>query len=157
MQLQAIVASAVLLSVLPLSAGAQEADRYTLEKSADGYVRMDRRTGEMSICEERSGQLVCRLAADERSAFQDEVDRLADRVSNLEKRIAELEASGRPNTQSVLPTEEDIEKTLGYMERFFRASWTSSRTSTRTGARASRRPNSRRRRLSDAVSDGNRC
>ncbi|MET0940585.1 MAG: hypothetical protein ABWY13_04400 [Mesorhizobium sp.] len=120
MQLQAIVASAVLLSVLPLSAGAQEADRYTLEQSADGYVRMDRRTGEMSICEERSGQLVCRLAADERSAFQDEVDRLADRVSNLEKRIAELEASGRPNTQSVLPTEEDIEKSLGYMERFFR-------------------------------------
>ena len=40
---------------------------------------MDTQTGEMSICEERSGQLVCKLAADERSAFQDDVDRLEAR------------------------------------------------------------------------------
>ncbi len=120
MQRQVIAASALLFSVLALPAGAQDADRYTLERSADGYVRMDRRTGEMSICEERSGQLVCRLAADERSAFQEEVDRLADRLSGLEKRLAELEAAGRSNTEKVLPTEEDFEKSLGYMERFFR-------------------------------------
>ena len=43
---------------------------------ANGYVRMDTQTGEMSICEEKSGQLVCKMAADERTAFQDEIDRL---------------------------------------------------------------------------------
>jgi hypothetical protein len=120
MQLKAIVASAFLVSILPLAAAGQDTDRYTLEKSGDGYVRMDRKTGEMSICAERSGQLVCRLAADERSALQDEIDRLQDRLSGLEKRIVELETASRPNAEKALPSEEDFEKSLGYMERFFR-------------------------------------
>jgi hypothetical protein len=120
MQLKGLVASAFLISALPFAATAQDADRFTMEKSTNGYVRMDRKTGEMSICEERSGQLVCKLAADERSAFQDEVDRLQARLSGLEKRIAELETASRLNPQAVLPTEEDFEKSLGYMERFFR-------------------------------------
>jgi wyosine [tRNA(Phe)-imidazoG37] synthetase (radical SAM superfamily) len=120
MQLKGIVASAFLISALPLAASAQDADRYTLEKSGNAYVRMDRKTGEMSICEERTGQLVCRLAADERAAFQDELDRFQDRLSSLEKRVVELETASRPNTEKALPTEEEFEKSLGYMERFFR-------------------------------------
>jgi hypothetical protein len=120
MQLKGIVASALLIAAFPLSAGAQDTDRYTLEKSADGYVRMDRKTGEMSICAERSGQLVCRLAADERSAYQDQVDRLQERLSDLEKRVAEMETAPRLKLDGALPSEEDFEKSLGYMERFFR-------------------------------------
>lgn len=120
MRLKSVIASAFLVSALSLPATAQETDRYTMEKSTNGYIRMDRKTGEMSICEERSGQLVCKLAADERSAFQDEVERLQDRVSGLERRVAEIETASRLNPQAVLPTEEDFEKSLGYMERFFR-------------------------------------
>ena len=120
MQFKSVVASAFLVSALSLPAVAQDAERYTMEKSANGYVRMDRQTGEMSICEERSGQLVCKMAADERSAFQDEVERLQDRVSGLERRVAEIETASRLDPRKVLPTEEDFEKSLGYMERFFR-------------------------------------
>lgn len=120
MQLKSIVASAFLASALSFPAMAQDTDRYTMEKSENGYVRMDRKTGEMSICEERSGQLVCKLAADERSAFQDEVDRLQDRLSGLEKRVAEIETASRLNPNALLPDEESFEKSLGYMERFFR-------------------------------------
>jgi hypothetical protein len=120
MQLNSIVASAFLASALSFPAMAQDTDRYTMEKSDNGYVRMDRKTGEMSICEERSGQLICKLAADERSAFQDEVDRLQDRLSGLEKRVAEIETASRLNPNALLPDEESFEKSLGYMERFFR-------------------------------------
>jgi hypothetical protein len=120
MQLKGIVVSAFFVSVLPLTAAAQDTDRYTLERSGDGYVRMDRKTGEMSMCEERSGQLVCRMAADERSAFQDEIDRLQDRLSGLEKRVVELETASRLIPEKALPSEEEFEKSLGYMERFFR-------------------------------------
>lgn len=120
MQLNSIVASAFLASALSFPAMAQDTDRYTMEKSDNGYVRMDRKTGEMSICQERSGQLVCKLAADERSAFQDEVDRLQDRLSGLEKRVAEIETASRLNPNALLPDEESFEKSLGYMERFFR-------------------------------------
>jgi hypothetical protein len=103
-----------------LSAGADEAGRYTLEKSATGYVRMDTRTGEMSICEERGGQLVCKLAADERAAFQDEIDRLQAKLTGLEQRLAAVENNPILRPQNLLPTEEQFEKSLSYMERFFR-------------------------------------
>lgn len=115
-----IVALTFLASVSSLTAHAQDVDRYTLEKSPSGYVRMDRQTGEMSICEERDGQLVCKLAADERSAFQDEVERLQTGIAALEKRVTALETGSRLDPKALLPTDEDFEKSLGYMERFFR-------------------------------------
>ncbi|TIX77589.1 MAG: hypothetical protein E5V24_27965, partial [Mesorhizobium sp.] len=72
MRPQHVLIPAALVSFVAASAFSEEIDRYRLEKSATGYVRMDTQTGAMSICEERSGQLVCKMAADERAAFQDE-------------------------------------------------------------------------------------
>jgi hypothetical protein len=73
----------------PVPAFAQEpvANRFTLEKTGNGFVRMDTETGEMSICTEREGQLVCRLAADERRAFEETLSDLSDRVAALEQRL----------------------------------------------------------------------
>ena len=118
---RAVVATTVFLAPL-LAAGASAADgeRYRLEKSPNGYVRMDTQTGEMSICEDRSGQLVCKLAADERAAFQSDIDRLQARVEALDGRVAKLENSLAARLESTLPTEQEFEKTMGYMERFFR-------------------------------------
>lgn len=110
----------VLLASAALSAKAEEAGRYTLEKSGTGYVRMDTRTGEMSICEERAGQLVCKLAADERAAFQDEIDRLQTKLTGMEGRLVALENNPILKPQNLLPTEEEFQRSLGYMERFFR-------------------------------------
>ncbi len=118
------------LMLLPGGASAAEPDRYRLEKTPDGYVRMDTRTGEMSLCQERWGELVCRMAADERTAMQDEVERLQgdvkaleerlDGVKALEQRVATLENSLAAKIEKTLPTEEDFNRTMSYMERFFR-------------------------------------
>jgi hypothetical protein len=119
--------------LLPLlgSASAVEPDRYRLEKTPNGYVRMETRTGEMSICEEKWGELVCKMAADERTAVQDEIERLQtelkalnDRLATvkaLEDRVAKLENSMTAKIEQSLPTEEDFNKTMSYMERFFRS------------------------------------
>jgi hypothetical protein len=127
------IALIVPILLVPLIAGASaaETDRYRLEKTPNGYVRMDTRTGEMSICEERWGELVCKLAADERTAVQDEIDRLQaeikeldDRLASvkaLEDRVAKLENSLSARIEQSLPTEEDFNRTMGYMERFFRS------------------------------------
>lgn len=112
------LAAFALAATIP-AAVAQEAEtRYTLERTPDGYVRMDTRTGEMSVCTERTGQLVCRLAADERSAWQDEIDRLTRRLDEMEKHLGALE--GSPTPQTALPSEEQFERSLTFMERFFR-------------------------------------
>ena len=86
------------------AASAQDGERFWVEKSQDGYVRTD-------------GRLVCRLAADDRRALQDEIARLQDEVAAIEERLAALEDRTRDDG---LPSEDEFEKTMGYMERFFR-------------------------------------
>ncbi|MBN9549420.1 MAG: hypothetical protein J0H31_11220 [Alphaproteobacteria bacterium] len=120
MRLHHVLIPAALCSLVAASAYSEETDHYRLEKSANGYVRMDTRTGAMSICEERSGQLVCKMAADERAAYQDEIDRLDNSVKALDARVAKLENSLSARLESQLPSEEDFNRTMGYMERFFR-------------------------------------
>ena len=104
--------------MLPVHASADEG-RYQLERSGDSYVRLDTQTGEMSICKRHGEQLVCRVAAEERAAFQDEIDRLDRAVDELEERIALLESGDRSKRQD-LPSDEEFERTLGFMEKFMR-------------------------------------
>ncbi len=120
MRLQHILIPAALVSLVAASAWSEETDRYRLEKSANGYVRMDTQTGAMSICEERAGQLVCKMAADERAAFQDEIDRLQSSMKAMDERVTKLENSLSARLESKLPSEEDFNKTMSYMERFLR-------------------------------------
>lgn len=106
--LAAIAASPVLAQ--------EDVERYQLERTADGYVRLDTTTGRMSICQETGGQLVCRAAVEEHEAYERDVGTLHERLDALEERVASLEgASG-----AELPSDEEFEQTLGYMERFFR-------------------------------------
>src|SRR5262249_22728254 len=83
-----------------------------------GYIRMDTQTGEMSICEERTNQLICRTATEDRGASKDEIDRLQAKLDAIESRIAKLEA--RPAVpEALLPSEQEFEKSMDYMEKFF--------------------------------------
>lgn len=102
--------------LLPLAAGAaeQDAERFQLERSGDHFVRLDRQTGAMSLCEQKDGTLVCRMAADERAAYDAELDRLAERVTALEKRVANDGRTG-------LPSDAEVDRTIGIMERMMRS------------------------------------
>ena len=81
-------------AILPGSAFAQDGARYQLEKTADGYVRLDKQTGDMSICKEQSGQLVCRAAADDRNSLADEIGRIDSRLAAIEKKLESAGSSG---------------------------------------------------------------
>jgi polyhydroxyalkanoate synthesis regulator protein len=73
----------------------------------------------MSICRENSGQLVCKLAADERHAFEDEVDRLGTALKAPEARVADLERNAPVPLESMLPSDEQLDRTMSMMQRFF--------------------------------------
>lgn len=120
MRLSHIVVASLLALFAAAPAHAQEVGRYKLEKTATGYVRMDTQTGAMSTCEDKSGQLVCRMAADERAAALDEIERLNGAVESLDARVARLENSLAAKLESSLPSEEEFNKTMSYMERFVR-------------------------------------
>jgi hypothetical protein len=118
MRLMVLAAAALAGSAWCLPAISQETERFKLERTEDGYVRMDTASGALSICRERGDQLVCRMAAEERDAFEAGLEQLQDRVDALERRVAELEK--RPAPVDVLPSQEDFDKTMDLMEKFFR-------------------------------------
>ncbi|ASY61632.1 hypothetical protein SJ05684_c01620 [Sinorhizobium sojae CCBAU 05684] len=107
------------LSLLwPLSATAQDPSpgRYTMQKAETGFARLDTETGEVDLCQEKNGELVCRMAADERAAFERELDLLTRRVEALEKAVGRGVAAVKPD----LPTDEEIDRTMSIMERMMR-------------------------------------
>jgi len=106
------------LTLLPLAVGAlaQEEERYRLERTEDGYVRMDTRTGAMTLCQEREGELVCRPASESDDPAPAETDALRERIAALEERVEALEKQ----VESSVPLQEEFEQSLTLMERFFR-------------------------------------
>ena len=110
------------ISALPLtfaalllagSAHAEGEGRYRMEKTEAGLVRLDTVSGEISLCREQEGQIVCRMAADERAAFEKELDLLTKRVEALEKGGVTGETTAKPS----LPTDEEIDRTMTIMEK----------------------------------------
>ena len=110
------------ISALPLTvaavllAGAAHAEgegRYRMEKTETGFIRLDTASGEVSLCREKDGQIVCRMAADERAAFEKELDLLTKRVDALEKGGVSSETAAKPS----LPTDEEIDRTMTIMEK----------------------------------------
>lgn len=111
------------LALMPASA-AETAERYRLERTQDGYVRLDTQTGAMTLCREADGRLVCAPAAqgaaqgaDQGAQASSEIEALRERLRILEGRVSALEG-GAP--VAGLPPEEEFERGIGYMERFFR-------------------------------------
>ncbi len=93
------------------------ANRFILEKTENGFVRMDTGTGEMSICSLEEGKMVCRLTADERRAYEEALSDLSERVAALEK---ELRTGKQNEDMSGVPGDAELDRALGAMEKFMR-------------------------------------
>ncbi|PPD41407.1 MAG: hypothetical protein CTY15_13610 [Methylocystis sp.] len=93
---------------------APEGERFTLQQTEGGFLRMNKDTGAVSFCSVKDGVSVCRLSADERTAYEAEIERL--RAENARLKTAGA-APGKPST---LPGEVEFEKALSFTERFLR-------------------------------------
>lgn len=105
-------------------------DRFALVTTKTGVVRIDRETGSVTFCSQREGTLRCQLAADERTAWQAELDTMAKRLKALEARLEGLELATA--TQQKRPsaskeegffskkTQDDIDEMLSAAEKVVR-------------------------------------
>lgn len=110
-----VLALFTLALIVPAASYAQAPpeNRFQLERTESGVVRLDTKTGAMTLCREENGTLTCRMQPDERAAYEEELDRLEKRVTSLEERLSQTP----PNA---LPTDEEVDKSLSIMEKFMR-------------------------------------
>ena len=114
MRISAIsIAAASLTGALLFSTGAEAQQRFQLEQTDQGIVRLDTETGAITTCGQENNELTCRMAPDERAAYEKELDLLEKRVTALEERFSQT-PPGR------LPSDAEVDRSLSIMERFMR-------------------------------------
>ena len=106
--------AAICIAAPVLASGPQESARYEMERVEDGFLRLDRQTGEVSHCREIQGAWACQLVPDERKAYEKRIGKLEDRNAELSKKLDEKDAD--------LPSDEEMDKAFsffdGFMDRF---------------------------------------
>jgi hypothetical protein len=89
------IAAVLLLSLtaaatpaLAQRAGENDNGRFTFKEVPEGILRLDGRTGQVSLCS-RVTEWACRTLADDRVALENEIGRLLDENAALRKQIEE--------------------------------------------------------------------
>jgi len=103
--------------------------RYVMHPAeGGGFVRLDTETRVVSLCSRGGAQWSCTAIADSGSGPAEELDRLRAENKNLKEEVKRLEdmvladggRNGRAERRLELPSEEDVDKALSYLERIFR-------------------------------------
>jgi len=124
-----------LLLAIPATTSAQttpdsENGRYSSYPLADGVVRLDTRTGQMSRCGRCQSGRACTTIPDERAALEAEIARLQDENVKLKKELLTrglpVPEMSRPFTakpeapELKLPSDAEVDKILSFFEKVWR-------------------------------------
>jgi hypothetical protein len=125
-------------SGLAAAAGAQPSSpeggdtRFTFHRADDGYLRLDGRSGQVSMCHRRTTGWQCQLVPDERTALEAEISRLQSDNAALKKELLSrslpLPDGMRPDQpgpksqvqRPKLPDDAEINRIMGVMEKIWR-------------------------------------
>lgn len=77
-----------------------DSGRFEIREHGGGFVRLDRQTGELSYCTIGNSGLACRVAAEEREAYQQALAEIEERVARLEEQSAGNDGGATGTTQS---------------------------------------------------------
>jgi hypothetical protein len=107
-----------------------ENGRYSFSPVADGVLRLDTRTGQVSQCSRSDAGWACKAVPDERLALETEIARLQGDNATLKK---ELLARGLPvpgvsnpsgakpgEPELKLPSDAEVDKVISFVERVWR-------------------------------------
>ncbi len=94
-----------------------ENGHYSMSPVADGVMRLDTRSGQMSLCRKRSDLWVCESVADDRGAYEKEIGRLQQKITGLE---AELGRGANKDGDLKLPSDAELDRVMKFFENVFR-------------------------------------
>ena len=122
-----------MIAAMTVTAAAEDgkAGRYTMSPSADGFVRLDTQTGEMSLCSKVADDWACRPMANankaasgdssEIAALRQENEELRAEIKKLDEMLGLGDKDGkspvphRPGGSNFqLPTEKQVDEALDY-------------------------------------------
>jgi hypothetical protein len=127
--------------LLAAPAGAQDASsepengRYTFHRVPDGYLRLDSRSGQVSLCGRRTVGWACEAIPDERTALENEIGRLQAQNALLKKELlaqglklpGSIKADPPPPARTEkneltlqLPSNAEIDRVMAMVERVWR-------------------------------------
>jgi len=129
------LAIVLLLSALAVPSFAQDkpdnADgRFTLHRTDEGFLRLDGRSGQVSLCLKRSAGWECQAVPDERSALEGEIARLQADNANLKRELLAHNLplpggmkpgiAGREEERLQLPSDAELNQMMNFVEKVWK-------------------------------------
>ena len=106
--------------------------RYTFNRVDDGYLQLDGRTGQVSLCLQRPAGWACQAVPDERTALEAEIARLQAENAAIKKELIarnlplpgtikpEAPAASPDDPRLQLPNDADLNKVMNFVEKVWR-------------------------------------
>jgi hypothetical protein len=131
------VLTAIVLAVPMTSAQDAAPDsengRYSFNQVPEGLLRLDSRTGHVSLCGKRAAGWACQVVPDERTALEAEIGRLQNETASLKRELISRgialpgatqnpERPGAKNNDLTLklPSDADIDRAMTFFEKIWR-------------------------------------
>jgi hypothetical protein len=106
-------------------------ERFTMSPADGGFLRLDKKTGAVSMCARAGDSWACKPVEDrtaptpsaELSRLEQENTDLKDRVKALEEALGTAKtppSAGPPGGKMDLPTEQEVDQALDYFERVYK-------------------------------------
>jgi hypothetical protein len=113
------------------AAGPSDTARYSFHRVDDGFLRLDVRNGQVSQCKWVADGWFCRAVPDERRALEAEIARLVASNAALKKELLARglplpdgikpdPPAGKSDGDSLLPSEAELDRMLGHMEKVWK-------------------------------------
>jgi hypothetical protein len=105
--------------------------RFSFHRSQDGFVRLDRRTGQVSQCARRTSGWSCLAVPDDRAALESEIGRLQSENAALKQTLLDrglpLPGGAKPGAPSTSApqdekpsSEAEVDRVMSMVERIWR-------------------------------------
>jgi hypothetical protein len=105
--------------------------RFSFDRVETGVLRLDTQTGQVTLCRTHTVGWACEAVPEDRAALEKEIARLQDEVTDLKRKIADLQQPPPPPRPSApvpdssdkklpLLTDEDIARARAYVEDAWR-------------------------------------
>jgi len=137
-----LLAAVVGLLFIPVAASAHDVSpetengRYSFNRVDEGFLRLDHRTGQVSLCDRRAVGWACQAIPDDRTALEGEITRLQNENAALKTELlarnlplpdaskdhaqVDSQAARRGEPALRLPSDEDLERVKTFIEKVWR-------------------------------------